>query len=234
MSADDDLDPAIESWLEKVDAHWRSRGLSFGVRVGLGEELLADLREALAIGATPDELITPDPQTFAEQVAAASGVRMSEPRRALVSTAPAIVGVGLAGAAGGAAAIWIVAFPFMVPLLDRFMVSPTSDLLSILFVYAVFALLTTACAVGAIAYVWRADPFTPRLVSFVAPAILLSGAASVLPTMGLAGAFGYRTDVPLVILEILLVTAFVTGGILAGRWAALRRPRSPAPVQSLS
>ena len=76
----------------------------------------------------------------------------------------------------------------------------------------------------AIAWRFRDDSSTGRVVRFVGPRMVAAGLLSVLPAIGLAWALGFSTGAVVVTLVGLLVLAFVAVGIYAGQRLALRRP----------
>ncbi|MGI8646259.1 MAG: hypothetical protein ACR2JD_08070 [Nocardioides sp.] len=194
-----------------------------------GHHIRADLRaggrpaRGTAGRRREQDLVEEDPDDFADRLAEAHAVPLSEPPPQRLPTARAVVTVGLAAALAGGAVSWLFLLPLSYPLLDSAVGNPVSEVGSILVVYLFLGAFTVASAAVAIGWSFRADPRTPRLLRFVTPGIALFGIASVAPNMGLAALFGYSTAASAVILEAILVAAFVGSGIWLGHWASLPR-----------
>lgn len=250
-------DRRLQTWIDDVVQHWEQLALSAVTRHRLRNELTQDLVTALAAGATVDELVAHDPAAFAADVADSSGVQPpAAPSIEPPTVAPAwqlaltvrrpldrtmtyrnLCGTALAGGIVGALASLFFVYPSVVPVYALVDQSPETirpglefGLVMALHTVAAAATLAVACAVVALRF--GRDPTTRRTLAFVAPLMGVTGAASVLPTMALARFFSYSGTPLVVLLEAMVVSAYLVGGIVAGRWLAVKRAprRSPVPT----
>lgn len=65
-------DARLTAWVDRVDDHWKALGVPDPVRARLRRELLVDLGQARFAGAPVEELVSPDPELFAAEVAGAN------------------------------------------------------------------------------------------------------------------------------------------------------------------
>jgi hypothetical protein len=219
MSDEKPLPEPVLAWLERVDARWRDSGVSVDVRTRMGADLAEDLREAVAAGAPPAAVTAERAEAFADRLAAAHG-GLPAPPPLQVATAKRVVLTGLAGSALAGLVVWI----FLIPFLGGLVVAGRHEVVSVLAVYAVCGAVVVAGCVGAIAYQFRGEPVTARIVRYVAPAMVLTGLLSVAPAVGFAWLLGYSTSAAGVVLVGGLVLGFVAAGIYLGQWLARRDP----------
>lgn len=250
MRSDRFEDRRLQEWVDQVAEHWESLGLPVVVRQRLRDELTLDLVSALASGATVGELLTPEPADFAAEVAQSAGAQTVVARSAgLPSESPRagqlkchrpvarrrltyrnLCATTLIGGVVGALLAWYFVYPTFGQLYSLVDQSPVDTRPALAFwlamaMHTVAAAISLAVACAAVTLRFSGDPSTRRTTAFVAPLMSLFGAASVLPTMGLARFFSYSATPLVVMLEVLLVCLFLSGGIMIGRWLAVGRPR---------
>jgi hypothetical protein len=217
----------VESAVAIAVNTWRAYGVGPADRAALADDLRLDLRDAVADGRTPADLLGPDVAAFARRLADEAGVdRLAAQNGRLLGTAS--VG-GLLGA--------IVAFLLLVvvfPLIIRGSDLASNVQVPIQVAVGVFyGIPSAAVLAGAIIAVRVRLHDLPRLGSTVrAMTVLLPLTAVVITpiTMGFAWTTQYSSSTPIVLIEVALVAGALAGAIvLARRWALRGRPL-PAPA----
>jgi hypothetical protein len=216
----------IDSVLSAADRAWRAQGVHSADRSALAADLRDDLEAAAAEGAGPQELIGPDVAGFARRLADEAGVRRNLPEYArFTSTA-------LIGAALGA----LIGYQLMANLYTVVYEAvdfPDSSRLPLELALAVYygipAAIVAAGAVGAVRWRLR-DVHRVRETSWAMALLLpLAGLLATPVVMGFAWATGYSTDPAVLVIEVAMVMAALSGAVyLARRWSLRERPAAAA------
>jgi hypothetical protein len=103
-------------------------------------------------------------------------------------------------------------------LLDRLTVSRTAQGVLAVGLHALAACTCAVFAVAAVCWRFRFHSGIRRTAMVTGLFLLLGGAASVAPTMALAGSLGYSSQTPVLLLEVGIVLAFCVAGLGAARW----------------
>ncbi|MGW4940156.1 hypothetical protein ACWEOZ_01000 [Actinoplanes sp. NPDC004185] len=210
------MDP-IDDALTTADRAWRHHGVQRADREALAADLRLDLESAAADGVAPQQLLGEDVPAFARRLADEAGVRREPPELGR------LVGTSLTGAALGAAA----GFAFFLLLFraaGRFFDTPGRTHVPVQVAVAVYygipAVIVVVGAVAAVGYHLRALPRIRATVHAMCLLLPLAGIVITPITMGFAALTGFSTWAPVVLTEMLLVLAALTGAtVLARRWA---------------
>lgn len=225
-------DPRIEQWIDAVEAHWASAGVTGARRTGLRAELVADLGQAATEGAPVEELVAEDPAAFAARVARASQVPRSRLARrpAWRFSVPGLMLGLLGGAAAGFVLALFTVYPAGMYVSDELDLSYEQEGWAALGMHAVAAALALAGALTVLAWAFPVRASAARTLVALGAGVLVGGLVSIWPTMALAHRLDYSLALGVVLLEI----AMVVGFCLAGAWVAWRvlqrTPRGVAPA----
>ncbi len=216
----------VDGALAAVDKAWRAYGVGPADRAALADDLRFDLREAVADGRTPQDLLGPDAAAFARRLADEAGVER------IPAENGRLLGSATIGAALGAVAAFLVltAYPL---IFQNFDISHPTRVPLQLAIGAFYGIPAVAVLAGALIAVRVRLKDLPQVRPTVyAMAVLLPLAALLITpiTMGFAWTTGYSTSALVVLAEIALVGGALAGAIvLARRWVLRERPM-PAPV----
>ena len=224
--------------LAHIDSRWRATGVARRERLQLLAEVRTDLtamQEESGI-TDPRELLGTDPDTFADDVIAARGLRKPAGcygrllTWAAIGTAVAVPTLftllmsilsGMANAGG-------VEEPRpLVPGYEQPAViiepSTTGDTVVAVGLYALMGMLFIAVVLTAVGYGLRRDTRVKGTVGRMAVLMPLSAGLSVPAAVYFAGVSGYSTTLPIVAFEVFLVLALAALAIVGARFWALRR-----------
>jgi hypothetical protein len=214
---DEEMGAELQAWLDQVDERWRATGVPTYERGRLRRELDRDVEEALRAGAEPRDLMATDPDEFADQVAAAHGLRPAESPGDPLSPGSLAVTV-LAGALAGVLVVWFVVWPVLVA------VAPTAgDYAFVAIDYPLAAVTVLLCA--AIALRWRFG-FDASVRGVILPTLagLAAGCLLGLPaTLLISRALDYPTNPVLVLFEAIPMIVLAVLGVRVARWLVARR-----------
>lgn len=200
-------DSRVTSFVDAVERHWTTGGMPSSTRRRLAVQLEQDLAEALANGASHDELLRDDPREFAERLAAAHdvGLTLGEPPE---MTTRALVLTGLAGGGAGA----VVAYLLVYAGLAMYFVGPAtggvSEMVTIGIMHGLAAAITLSGILGAMWYRFRHEPSIKAIITASGFLVAVAGAASVAPIMVVAAASNFSTAAIVVLLEAGIAAAF--------------------------
>jgi hypothetical protein len=206
----------LAGWVRLVRARWAATGVPRRVRDELLQQLLQDLATARAAGAGIEELIATPPAVFADSCTASLGSRLGS-----ISTASLLevcLGTGVVGATAAYGSLFLIPFPVLVPFgLD--------EGVFFLFVDLWLGLMVLIAMVGAVRWTFRRYPETAALV----PRLAAGLAVSTLVGFPLASAYGarwnYSTDLAVILVEALIVLAFMAGAVVVAQHSAYRQGR---------
>jgi hypothetical protein len=216
----------VDGALAAVDKAWRAYGVGPADRVALADDLRFDLREAVADGRTPQDLLGPDVAAFARRLADEAGVER------IPAENGRLLGSATLGATLGAVAAFLVlmAYPLLFQNFDIPHPARVPIQVAVGAFYGIPAVVVLAGALIAVRVRLKDLPQVRPTVH--AMAVLLPLAAIVITpiTMGFAWTTGYSTSAPVVLIELVLVAGTLAGAIvLARRWALRERP-TPMPA----
>lgn len=196
-----------------LDAAWRRAGVPLDDRRELAEEVVLDLRAAVADGRDPRALLTPDLEGFARRVA---------DERGAVRVLPAY-GRLLAGGAGGAVLAFVLGLQPVVWALGAFAGDPAPAEAPVpagLLVWVAQAVLCTAGALLGLGVALRGSGRVRPTQWRAAVLLPVAGALTAVGTVAYARSTGYSTDGAVVLLELALVVGGVVVALAAARaWA---------------
>lgn len=206
----------VEVLLSELDRTWRRDGVRPVDRREMIGDVAPDLEAASRDGIDPRTLLTPDPASFARQVAEARGVdrlRSDYPRM-------------LFGAAVGAAAAfvlgWRLALIMVTDLTERVELERRYEVLGAVVAYSGLA---AFCLAGVIAGIWLAlRGRTAVRATLRRVALLLPLAAMVVTpvTIAFARSTGYSTVGSVVLIEAGIVLGGCALALVVARRSALR------------
>jgi hypothetical protein len=207
-------------WVDRVDERWQALGISAEARIRLRHDLVADLAQARLGGASVDELISPDPQRFAEDVATAETLIPAtiEPGfglwAGLRQDAQGFVVLALGGALAGALLSLATVYPLRFGLFD--LSGLTYHQQGIVTLVAHLVAVAIAVLGGAAAVRWHFRTFTaPGRIGIAAGlGLIASGALAVLPIGVIAWATNFSTAGSVVGSEVAVVVMFCAYGLL--------------------
>lgn len=217
MSAE--MDPRLRDWLDVVDYYWQRSGVPEPERTRMRAELERDLTQALAAGAEVDDLVAVDPADFAADVAAADGVPAGAPRPDPELTDGSLLATVLGGAAIGAVLAWVTVYRYGLRVVDGWGFLYADEGLTIIVLHAVAACLCVAAALGAVAVRFRSrlgDRLRSAL-TIIGCLFAVGGVVSIGPTVAFASTFDYSTSTDIVVIELAIVLACCSLGVLAAR-----------------
>jgi hypothetical protein len=217
----------VERAIAAATKAWRAYGVGPADRAALAEDLRLDLRDAVADGRTPADLLGPDVAAFARRLADEAGVeRVAAENGRVLGTA--LIG-GLLGAIP-AMLLLMAGYPLLVHWLGISRSGRVPVQVAVAVYYGIPSIFVLAGAIIAVRVRMRDLPRIRPTVH--AMALLLPVAAIVITpiTMGFAWIMGYSTSAPVVLIELALVGGALAGAIvLARRWALRERP-VPSPA----
>lgn len=210
-----DQSPDLRALLVQLNRAWCRLGVSRNDRRRLEAELVPDLQAAAADGNSLVDLLTPDIDTFAKDVAEAHGVRQVPPRHASVQLG-GLVGAIVALAIGAAAAAGLHAV--LTPRVELSGRHPVAGPVLVFSLVAVAGLVGCLLGVHAVVRGESAAGATVRRAALVVPLATAAG-------VGLAVALGKLSaysDTPAIVLaECGLVIVSCAGGLASARRSAL-------------
>lgn len=204
----------LAGWVRLVQVRWSATGVPPRVRRELLRQLLQDLATARAAGAGIEELIATHPAAFADSCTASLGSRLGS--ISTVSLLKVCLGTGVSGAAAAYGSLFLIPFPDLVPFgLD--------DGVFFLFVDLWLGLMVLTAMVGAVRWTFRRYRETAVLV----PRLAAGLAVGALLGFPLASAFGasrgYSTNLAIILLEALIVLAFLAGAVVLAQHSTYRQ-----------
>jgi hypothetical protein len=216
----------VDKALVAADKAWRAYGVGPADRAALAEDLRLDLREAVADGRTPGDLLGPDVAAFARRLADEAGVERVPAEDAR------ILGTALIGGAAGVvvAFLALTAYPLIVHGLDVPRPARIPLPVAVGLFYGTSAALVLAGAVLMVRVRLKDLPQVGPTVRAMAVLLPLAALAITPITMGFAWTTGYSTSALVVLFEIALVGGALGGAIVLARRWALRKRREPLPL----
>jgi len=206
----------LAGWVRLVQARWTATGVPSRVCDELLQQLLQDLATARGAGARIEELIATHPVAFADSCTAGLGSRLGS--ISTVRLLKVCLGTGVLGAAAAYGSLFLIPFPAVAPFgLD--------DSVFFLFVDLWLGLMVLTAMVGAVRWTFRRYRETavlvPRLAAGLAVATLLG-----FPLASAFGAsWGYSTNLAVILLEALIVLAFLAGAVVLAQDLTYRQGR---------
>ncbi|MEV4755888.1 hypothetical protein AB0J86_12350 [Micromonospora sp. NPDC049559] len=219
----DTIDDAIAT----AEAEWRAYGVHRSDAATLAADLRSELESAAADGITPAQLLGGDVRGLARRLADEAGVRRT-PRAYGRVLRTALVGALLGAALGYL--VLLAVYPAMVRLVDLPRDVEVPILLAVLLYYGgAAAVVVVVGAVAAVRVHLRDLPGARSTGNAMSLLLPLAGVVVTPITIGFARSTGYSDSGPVVLAEVALVVAAVTGAVvLARRWAL--RDRDPRAI----
>jgi hypothetical protein len=210
-------DSCLAAWVNVVDYYWQRVVIAEVDRVRLRGELVRDLAQSLAEGASVDDLIALDPAEFAAEVAAADGIEARSLRPDPEITDRSLVGTVLAGATGGAVLALLTVYPLGIWLMNQSSADHEQQGWVALGLHVIAASVCLTAAMVAVWWRFRFRGQVRRTLALTGGLFALGGLVSVAPTVALAKALNYNSDPATVVVEIAIVVGSCSLGILAAR-----------------
>lgn len=212
--------PALTDWVDEVERHWTTGGVPPPTCDRLRRELVVDLAQARAFGASVEELIATPTRQFALDVATAEGIDLRHPGNPhLLPTHRTSVGrfvlAGLVGLAIGALASVGLVYPLGFWFADTRLSAHPDPWPFVLLLHVLAATLAIACGSLGVRLATRSTEDARRLTFTTAVALAVSGAISLVLTMLFASTTDFSSAPDVIIVEVLIVVGICAGGLSA-------------------
>lgn len=230
--------PDLTRWVDDVDRYWASWSVPGSRREQLRRDLVTDLAQARACGATVEKLVSTPPEQFATDVAMAEAIKVVplpelKPKRLRGARwAPFIAGIE--GLVAGALASAFVIYPLGIWFEDAHLASHPDPWGFTLVVHVVAASVTLGFVGLAIRLALGRSPRAGRQTLHSVVALAVGGVIALIAAVSFASTTDFSTRPTVVAVEVAIVVVCCLGGLAASVTCVGRRyrPESWLDVQS--